>query len=101
MGGGERPFSLSLSYDTRSIQPASASSRPPVVPLYSVPTKLYQSPGTFGYVRTETAKIWQRDLRLRLNAGPSKGPIFTNVFATVRHYLVIDRFFPLNITLFP
>lgn len=40
--GGGRPFSLSLSYDTRSsIQPASASFRPPVVPLYSTPTKLW------------------------------------------------------------
>lgn len=94
-GDGGRPFSLFLSYDTRSIQPVSASSRLPVIPLYSMASKL-QLPD--GYVRTETAKIWQRDLRHRLNAGPPKGPILANVLA--RYYLAISRFFSSLMLLF-
>lgn len=84
---------------------------PPSSPLpfpFALPSSLctarlrnFGSPGTFGYVWTETAKIWQRDLRLRLNEEPSKGPIFANALARYCETLPRARnFFFLNIAFF-
>jgi len=80
--------------------PSSPLPLPFALPLYNALTKLWVA---FGYVRAETAKIWQHDLRLCLNAGPTKRvDLRERRLETVRHCWPRQRsvFFFLDVAFF-